>query len=92
MSRLIRTFAVLSVFGLAVGCSSGADVDEAAVAGARSKDPAHSTSFWVDPASPAAEQIQMWEREGRTQDAALLKRIAEEPAALWRPGSSTPAR
>jgi len=90
MSRLIRTFAALTVLGLAVGCSSASDVDEASVAGARSKGPADMT-FWVDPASPAAEQIQMWEREGRTQDAALLKRIADEPTALWPAGEIDPA-
>lgn len=91
MSRLIRTFAVLSVFGLAVGCSAASDVDEAAVAGARSKGPVGDMTFWVDPASPAAEQIQMWEREGRKQDAALLKRIADEPTALWPAGEIDPA-
>ncbi|MFI6617872.1 glycoside hydrolase family 6 protein [Streptomyces sp. NPDC050528] len=91
MSRLIRTFVVLSVFGLAVGCSSASDVDEASVAGARSKGPAGDMTFWVDPASPAAEQIQMWEREGRKQDAALLKRIADEPTALWPAGEIDPA-
>ena len=90
MSRLIRTFAALTVLGLAVSCSSASDVDEASVAGARSKGPADMT-FWVDPASPAAEQIQMWEREGRTQDAALLKRIADEPTALWPAGEIDPA-
>jgi endoglucanase len=90
MSRLIRTFVVLSVFGLAVGCSAASDVDEASVAGARSKGPARDMTFWVDPASPAAEQIQMWEREGRTQDAALLKRIADEPTALWPAGEIDP--
>ncbi|MFF6987906.1 glycoside hydrolase family 6 protein [Streptomyces sp. NPDC010273] len=90
MSRLIHTFAALAVFGLAVGCSSASDVDEASVAGARSKGPAGDMTFWVDPASPAAEQIQLWEREGRTQDAALLKRIADEPAALWPAGEIDP--
>jgi endoglucanase len=90
MSRLIHTFAVLTVFGLAVGCSSASDVDEASVAGARSKGPVADMTFWVDPASPAAEQIQMWEREGRKQDAALLKRIADEPAALWPAGEIDP--
>ena len=90
MSRLIRTFAALTVLGLAVGCSSASDVDEASVAGARSKGPAGDMTFWVDPASPAAEQIQMWEREGRKQDAALLKRIADEPTALWPAGEIDP--
>ncbi|WP_405844205.1 glycoside hydrolase family 6 protein [Streptomyces sp. NBC_01518] len=90
MSRLIRTFAALTVLGLAVGCSSASDVDEASVAGARSKGPMGDTTFWVDPASPAAEQIQMWEREGRKQDAALLKRIADQPTALWPAGEIDP--
>ncbi|MET7485598.1 glycoside hydrolase family 6 protein [Streptomyces sp. NPDC005538] len=90
MSRLIHTVAALAALGLTAGCLSASDVDEASVAGARSKDPARATSFWVDPASPAAEQIQMWEREGRKQDAALLKRIADQPTALWPAGEIDP--
>ncbi|ANS68029.1 putative secreted endoglucanase [Streptomyces lincolnensis] len=92
MSRLIHTLAALAVLGLAAGCSSAADVDEASVAGAASRQasPAADSPFWVDPASPAAQQIQMWRREGRAQDAELLSRIADEPVALWPAGEIDP--
>ncbi|MFC8517873.1 glycoside hydrolase family 6 protein [Streptomyces sp. NPDC057257] len=90
MSRLIHTFAALALLGLAAGCSSGSGVDEASVAGAASTSPDTSTPFWVDPASNAAEQIQIWRREGRTKDAELLAKIADEPAALWPAGEIDP--
>ncbi|MBD0843194.1 glycoside hydrolase family 6 protein [Streptomyces sp. TRM68416] len=95
MSRLIRirTLAALTVLGLAAACSSATDVDEASVTGAdsRKSDPAPSSSpFWVDPDSPAAQQIELWRREGRTQDAELLRRIADRPAAQWPAGEIDP--
>ncbi|MDT9700622.1 glycoside hydrolase family 6 protein [Streptomyces sp. P17] len=93
MPRLIHTLAALAVLGLAAGCTSAPDVDEASVAGAASRkaDPALPDSpFWVDPDSPAARQIERWKREGRTQDATLLKRIADRPAALWPAGEIDP--
>jgi endoglucanase len=96
MSRLIRTFAALTslaALGLAAGCSSAPGADEASgVRGASKKASSTAKSpFWVDPASPAAQQSQLWEREGRKGDAALLKRIADQPAALWPAGEVDPA-
>lgn len=92
MSRLTHTLAVLAALGLAAGCSSASEVDEASVAGAasRQKSPDPASPFWVDPNSSAAQQIQLWQREGRTQDAALLQKIADEPAALWPAGEIDP--
>jgi endoglucanase len=92
MSRLIRTLAALAALGLAAGCSSASDVDEASVAGAagtRTGSPA-SSPFWVDPDSPAAQQMHLWQREGRTEDAAQIRKIAERPAALWPAGEEDP--
>ncbi|MFD9326871.1 glycoside hydrolase family 6 protein [Streptomyces sp. NPDC060065] len=90
MSRLIRTFAALAVLGLAAGCSSMTGVDEASVVRRAPQDATPTAQpqspFWVDPASPAAQQIEMWNRQGRTQDAESLKRIADQPAALWPAG------
>ncbi|MFD3839662.1 glycoside hydrolase family 6 protein [Streptomyces sp. NPDC058642] len=92
MSRLTHTLAVLATLALAAGCSSAPDVEEASVAGAASRksdtDPA--SPFWVDPDSSAAQQIQLWQREGRTRDAAQLQKIAEQPAALWPAGEIDP--
>ncbi|MFE6362511.1 glycoside hydrolase family 6 protein [Streptomyces sp. NPDC057806] len=92
MPRLIHTLAALAVLGLAAGCAPGSDVDEASVAGAASRNgnPAPASPFWVDPDSPAARQITQWERDGRTEDARLLRRIADRPAALWPPAESDP--
>ncbi|WP_153451395.1 glycoside hydrolase family 6 protein [Streptomyces smaragdinus] len=45
------------------------------------------TPFWVDPGSAAARQVTRWEREGRGDDAKLLRRISEQPLAVWPSGS-----
>lgn len=39
--------------------------------------------FWVDPDSRAARQADAWEARGRLGEAALLRRIAEQPLAAW---------
>jgi endoglucanase len=92
MSRLIHTLAALAVLGLAAGCSSASGVDSAAVAGSASKKArqAGAADFWVDPESPAAAQIKEWRQTGRAQDADVLKRIADEPEALWPAGEIDP--
>ncbi|MET9903763.1 glycoside hydrolase family 6 protein [Streptomyces sp. NPDC006446] len=92
MPRLIHTLAVLTVLGLAAGCSPAPEVGEASVVGAASQQrgTAARSSFWVDPTGPAARQIQLWRQQGRTEDAALLKRIAGEPVALWPAGETDP--
>ncbi|MCZ9347203.1 glycoside hydrolase family 6 protein, partial [Streptomyces sp. TRM76130] len=90
MFRLIRVLAPLTALGLAAGCSSTADVDEASVAGAPSRRTA-GAEFWVDPDSPAVRQGRLWRRQGRSDDAELLQRIAGQPAALWPAGEIDPA-
>ncbi|MCX4988370.1 MULTISPECIES: glycoside hydrolase family 6 protein [unclassified Streptomyces] len=92
MPRLIHTLAALAVLGLAAGCSPAPEVGEASVVGAASQQrgTAARSPFWVDPTGPAARQIQLWRRQGRTEDAALLKRIADEPVALWPAGETDP--
>ncbi|MDO0936689.1 glycoside hydrolase family 6 protein [Streptomyces sp. DG2A-72] len=90
MPRLIHALAALAVLGLAAGCTSAADIDEASVAGAASRKADPASPFWVDPASPAARQIEKWQQQGRTEDAELLRRIAERPAALWPAGEVDP--
>lgn len=88
MSRLIRTLAVLATLGLAAGCGAAPEMGEAAVVtGATKKaSAAGAQPFWVDPASPAARQVRLWQRQGRSKEARLLRRIADQPAALWPAG------
>ncbi|MEU1131517.1 glycoside hydrolase family 6 protein [Streptomyces sp. NPDC005900] len=101
MHRLLRTFTALTALaaiGLTAGCSSGSGsgADSARSAGADASGPSTARakpaphSFWVDPDSPAARQVAEWERQGRTQDAEALRRIAEQPVAVW-PAGDDPA-
>ncbi|MFS8198881.1 glycoside hydrolase family 6 protein [Streptomyces sp. CWNU-52B] len=83
-----RTLVALAALGLATGCSSPSEVDRTALVRETSApaSPAAGSPFWIDPASPAAQQVQTWEREGRGDDARLLRRIADRPVALWPAG------
>ncbi|WP_409059738.1 glycoside hydrolase family 6 protein [Streptomyces sp. SYP-A7185] len=98
MHRLLRTFTALTALtalGLTAGCSSesGKGEERAATEAGPSTDAGRTASqsaFWVDPQSAAARQVRQWEQEGRTQDAAALKRISERPMAVW-PAGDDPA-
>ncbi|KAB2591562.1 glycoside hydrolase family 6 protein [Streptomyces arboris] len=92
--RLSRAFRVLPVLtavalatALAVGCSSpgGPDPTAAASADPVRGEPAPSAAspYWVDPDSDAVHQARAWDRQGRSEDAKALRRIADHPAALW---------
>ncbi|MER5255638.1 glycoside hydrolase family 6 protein [Streptomyces sp. NPDC002855] len=96
MHRLLRTFTALTALtalGLTAGCSadSGAKGKEKAAAAetgpsSEAAKKAPQSAFWVDPQSAAARQVRQWEQEGRTQDADALKRISEQPMAVWPAG------
>ncbi|GHJ36102.1 glycoside hydrolase family 6 protein [Streptomyces sp. TS71-3] len=91
MSRLIRTFAALTLLGglgAATGCSSSGTAQSAATASAGGAAPAQGAvaPFWVDPSSPAAWQADDWQRHGRASDARLLELIARQPTAIWPAG------
>ncbi|WP_328671466.1 glycoside hydrolase family 6 protein [Streptomyces sp. NBC_00328] len=92
MPRLIRALAALAVLGLTAGCAPSPETGRTPVAGGASKQagPAARSPFWVDPRGPAARQIELWRHQGRAGDAALLKRIADEPVALWPAGELDP--
>ncbi|GGU14577.1 glycoside hydrolase family 6 protein [Streptomyces violascens] len=87
--RILLT-AVLLTAG--VGCSSG-DGAEAPAPQARAEAeaapaPAPGSPFWVDPESDAARQMKIWQAQGRTSDAQVLRRIAERPVATWPSGDN----
>ncbi|MET8097418.1 glycoside hydrolase family 6 protein [Streptomyces sp. NPDC005236] len=92
MPRLIHALAALAALGLTAGCASAPEAGRSAVAGGASKQAGAvaRSPFWVDPQGPAARQIELWRRQGRTADAASLGRIAEEPVALWPAGEVDP--
>lgn len=95
MYRLLRTFTALTALtalGLTAGCSaeSGTKSKERTATEAgpspQASQKAARSAFWVDPESAAARQVRQWEQEGRTQDADALKRISEQPMAVWPAG------
>ncbi|MFD9909397.1 glycoside hydrolase family 6 protein [Streptomyces sp. NPDC059063] len=98
MHRLLRTFTALTALaalGLTAGCSSGSEPagekDENSAAPRSSAGAKRASgAFWVDPQSAAARQVRQWQQEGRTQDAEALKRISEQPMAVW-PAGDDPA-
>jgi endoglucanase len=90
MTRLIHALAALAALGLAAGCSSGTDT-ASDVEARKAGYAAGSSPFWVDPESPAARQARLWQRQGRGQDAELIRRIADRPVALWPAGEIDPA-
>ncbi|MFJ6837686.1 glycoside hydrolase family 6 protein [Streptomyces sp. NPDC091209] len=92
MPRLIHALAALAALGLGAGCTPAPEAGEASVVSAASKQagPASHSPFWVDPSGPAARQIELWRQQGRTRDATLLERIADEPVALWPAGELDP--
>lgn len=46
------------------------------------------SGFYVDPSTAAAAQVRQWETEGRSDDAAELREIAEQPIPLWASGDA----
>ncbi|MDB4948013.1 MAG: Glucanase [Gemmatimonadetes bacterium] len=64
--------AALLVAGLSLG----------APAGDGQSNPFQGRRMYVDPASPARRQADQWARS-RPADAALMRRIAEQPQAMW---------
>ncbi|MEV8308064.1 glycoside hydrolase family 6 protein [Streptomyces flavidovirens] len=49
-----------------------------------------SSPYWVDPESDAARQVKVWDAQGRSADADVLRRISERPVADW-PAGDDPA-
>ncbi|WP_199545880.1 glycoside hydrolase family 6 protein [Streptomyces sp. N35] len=89
--RLAIAAAISASLALTAACSGGAedagqasDAREAALVQSPQK-PA-GTPFWVDPDSPAAQQVKQWQSGGRASDAEVLRRIADQPLAVWPAG------
>ncbi|MFI9202470.1 glycoside hydrolase family 6 protein [Streptomyces sp. NPDC053048] len=48
--------------------------------------------FWTEPRPRAAKQASAWQERGREEDAAAVRRIAEQPTAVWMPGDGDDPR
>ncbi|MFE4872545.1 glycoside hydrolase family 6 protein [Streptomyces sp. NPDC056682] len=93
MSRYRALLAAALLTALA-GCSSastGSTGEPAVIQGhpqiEAAPQAAPGSPFWVDPESDAARQVKVWEKQGRKADARVLRRIAQQPVAIWPSGS-----
>ncbi|MFJ2033099.1 glycoside hydrolase family 6 protein [Streptosporangium sp. NPDC087985] len=74
MNRCGRAVAALAFAFVATACGDGPS-SPAAGHGA--------TQFYVDSGGAAAREVRRLEDEGRTEEAALIRRIADRPNAIW---------
>ncbi|CAL9562045.1 Endoglucanase A [Streptomyces sp. enrichment culture] len=83
--------AVLGAALLIAGCSSGDDGKDADQGKGKDKDagagitqqPKETDPFWVNPDSTAARQLAALEKAGKDEEAALVRKIAEQPVGEW---------
>ncbi|MVO84697.1 endoglucanase [Streptomyces sp. p1417] len=82
------TVALAGAALLLSGCSSsdGGDKNEADEAGSGngvSQHPKGEAPFWVNPNGNAAQQVAAYEKDGRKDEAAEIRKIAEQPVGEW---------
>ncbi|WP_436738996.1 glycoside hydrolase family 6 protein [Streptomyces sp. BBFR102] len=88
LTRPLLPLGLLTLLAATPACTG----DDSAPAG-REAQPSRSAGaavaapeFWVDPESPAAVEAGRLRVEGKEAQAALLERIAQQPAAVWPAG------
>lgn len=81
--RVAAALVGVAMLSLTVGCgeSDGPGARAGMVDGPG--EGAAGSPFWVDPDSAAARQVKEWQEEGRSADATLLRKIADQPMAIW---------
>ncbi|TPQ18401.1 glycoside hydrolase family 6 protein [Streptomyces sporangiiformans] len=76
--------AVAGAVLLFTGCSSsGGDDDPKESADKVSQQPKSKDPYWVNPDGNAAEQVVAYEKDGKDDDAELIRKIAEQPVGQW---------
>ncbi|MBP3077199.1 endoglucanase [Streptomyces sp. 604F] len=87
-TRPFLTLGLLALLAAAPACTGDDSARDA-----REAEPSRSAAaavaapeFWVDPESPAAVEAARLRVEGKESQAALLERIARQPAAVWPAG------
>ncbi|MET9953025.1 glycoside hydrolase family 6 protein [Streptomyces sp. NPDC006339] len=88
MSRRSLATVVLATALLLTGCGEEEPVSPVGPPASRGEapPPTPASPFWVDPDSDAARQVKEYEKQGRTEDARIMRRIADRPAAQWPAG------
>ncbi|GAA2615779.1 glycoside hydrolase family 6 protein [Streptomyces axinellae] len=85
-ARRIASVAAVGATLLLAGCSSSSDDNSGGGSGGGSaigQRPKSESPYWVNPSGSAAKQVSAYERDGRSGDAKLIKKIASRPVADW---------
>ncbi|MFC4497600.1 glycoside hydrolase family 6 protein [Streptomyces ovatisporus] len=86
-SRLAVGGVCVLTAALLAGCSSdsgsGQDGEAGGDGGGLSQRPKSVTPYWVDPKSNAAQQADTYSKDGKAEQAAQMRKIAEQPVAEW---------
>ncbi|MEU5898521.1 glycoside hydrolase family 6 protein [Streptomyces venezuelae] len=80
----MRTGAVLAGAALVLaGCSSGGDPEDDTSRPPVEQQPKGKDPYWVNPDGNAAKQVAAYAEDGKKDEAALIRKIAEQPVAEW---------
>ena len=85
-SRLLTSGALALAGVLLAGCSSdsGSGEDGGGEGGDKaSQRPKSVTPYWVDPQSNAAREAAAYRKDGKAEEAELMRKIADQPVAEW---------
>ncbi|MFH8606566.1 glycoside hydrolase family 6 protein [Streptomyces sp. NPDC018029] len=84
-ARGVRTGAALAGAALLLaGCSSdGGSEDDDTSSRPVKQQPKEKDPYWVNPDGNAAKQVAAYAKEGKKDDAELIRKIAEQPVAEW---------
>lgn len=83
-TRGMRTGAVLAGAALVLaGCSSGGDSEDDTSSPPVKQQPKGKDPYWVNPDGNAAKQVASYAEDGKKDEAAQIRKIAEQPVAEW---------
>ncbi|MFH8563825.1 glycoside hydrolase family 6 protein [Streptomyces sp. NPDC017988] len=84
-ARGVRTGVALAGAALLLSAcsSSGGDPEEKSSGRPPEQQPKSKDPYWVNPEGTAAKQVASYEKDGKKDEAELIRRIAEQPVSEW---------
>ncbi|MFI2613381.1 glycoside hydrolase family 6 protein [Streptomyces sp. NPDC018584] len=84
-ARGVRTGVALAGAALLLSAcsSSGGDPEEKTSGRPPEQQPKSEDPYWVNPEGTAAKQVASYEKDGKKDEAELIRRIAEQPVSEW---------
>ncbi|MFF8640245.1 glycoside hydrolase family 6 protein [Streptomyces sp. NPDC015345] len=84
-ARGVRTGVALAGAALLLSAcsSSGGDPEDKSSGRPPEQQPKSKDPYWVNPEGTAAKQVASYEKDGKKDEAELIRRIAEQPVSEW---------